>query len=779
MRTLPSQCSLDNRSIIRNVMYKIIFLLIAISSFTLSQENQIRQTGFLEGIVLNAVTKEPIAGATAVLQGTTIGAATDDQGKFKILNIPVGTYGVRVSSVGFEPKVKTDVVIATGKQTKIVVELPESLFEFESVTVTGEYFAKSPDAPISIQTLGAEEIRRLPGGFEDVVRAISILPGVAQVQAGRNDLIVRGGAPSENLFVIDNIEVFNINHFGTQGASGGPLSYVNLDFVNETAFKTGGFGAKYGDKLSSVLTIDLRDGRTDRFGGKATLSASQFGLNLEGPINERGSFLFSARRSYLDFIFKAAGFSFVPEYWDFLGKVNYTITPKDQFTLLSLVVLDDIKYFNDTSEKLYDNSRILGNAQNQFIGGATWRHLLNHGFTTVTLSQTYTRFSFQQHDSLWNPIFRSASDEYETSLRADVVYQIQKETEISFGAVAKYISFASNITLSSFWTNFGQNLSVSSSLDTTALKSAGYVQLVQSLSHNVRLVAGGRIDYFNLFKNNVVFSPRVSLSYTATPLLTFNASIGIYHQAPSYIWLVANPVNRNLTYIRVQQYIAGAEYLLDADVKISVEGYRKNYSAYPVSAVRTYLVMANTGAGFGGSEDGYASFGLDPLLSAGAGTAHGVEFFLQKRLSDVPYYGLISVSYNESRFKALDGISRPNAFDQRWIVNFGGGYILNELWEFAGKFRFATGRPYTPYNTNGTQNVAAYNSERVGINHSLDIRIDRRWNFTNWNLITYIDVQNVYNRKPHDVPLYDERTGKLKESDAIGLLPSIGITAEF
>jgi len=761
-------------------MSKIILTLTFLITLSFSQEQpQQRQTGVLTGVVRHSITKEPIINATVTLQGTTIGAATDIEGTFTINNIPVGTYVVRIFSIGFEPKVKTDVVIAAGKQTKIVVELIESLVEVGAVTVTSEYFTKTPDAPISVQTLAAEEIRRLPGGFEDVVRAISILPGVAQVQAGRNDLIVRGGAPSENLYIIDNIEVANINHFGTQGASGGPLSYINLDFVNETSFKTGGFGAKYGDKLSSVLAIDLREGRTDHIGGKATISASQFGLNIEGPIDSKSSFLFSARRSYLDLIFKAAGFSFVPEYWDFLGKANYKLSSDDQLSFLAIGVLDDIKYFNDTSEKVYDNSRILGNSQNQFVGGVTWRHLFNHGFTTVTLSQTYNGYSYQQNDSLLNPIFRSASDEYETTLRGDVTYQIQRETELTFGVAGKFIGMQSNIILPSFWTNFGQNLSVNALLDTTALKSAAYLQLSHSLTHNFKIIVGGRIDYFNLINDNIVFSPRASVSYMASPVVTLTFSAGKYHQAPSYIWLVANPLNRNLRYISVDQYVAGIEYLLRADVKVSLEGYKKIYSSYPASSLRTYLVLANTGAGFGGSEDGYASFGLDPLVSAGSGIAHGAELFLQKKLSEIPCYGLISISYNESKFTAIDGISRPNSFDQRWIINLGGGYILDEAWEFSGKFRYATGRPYTPYNPDGTQNAALYNTARVGVNHSLDIRIDRRWNFSSWNLITYIDVQNVYNRKPLDVPRFDERTKTIKESDAIGLLPSIGISAEF
>jgi hypothetical protein len=293
------------------------------------------------------------------------------------------------------------------------------------------------------------------------------------------------------------------------------------------------------------------------------------------------------------------------------------------------------------------------------------------------------------------------------------------------------------------------------------------------------MTAGIRADYFNLIRNTVSFSPRVSLSYQANEILTFNFSAGLYHQAPSYIWLVANPKNKDLNFVSVQQYVAGVDYYLRGDVKMSIETYIKTYGDYPASTIRPYLVLANSG-GFGGSQEGFSSFGLDPLASVGTGNSRGIELFLQKKFSEVPCYGLVSVTYNQSNFKALDGIERPFAFDQRWIINVGGGYILDQLWEFSGKFRFATGRPYTPYNPDGTQNTALYNSVRIASNHSLDLRVDRRWNYDTWTLITYIDIQNIYNRKAADVPQFNQRTKKVEQlTNSIGILPSIGISAEW
>jgi hypothetical protein len=759
---------------------RFLWIILPFAAFGLDAQEQ-QQYGSIRGRVFSNATQEPLPSANVVFVGTSLGAAADLEGRFVISRVPVGTYNVRASVIGFSPLVLTDVVVSTVRPAELEFLLVETQLELQQVEVSAEYFRRLPEKPLSTQFQSYEEIRRLPGGLEDVVRAISILPGVAQVQAGRNDLIVRGGAPSENLFVVDNIEVPNINHFGTQGATGGPLSFINLDFVQGTSFSAGGFGARYGDKLSSVLSIDLRDGRQDRLGGKATISASQFGLNLEGPLSQQegiGSFVLSARRSYLDFIFKAAGFGFVPEYWDFLGKASYRLSNADQLSVLGIAALDNVKLFNDTPDKRLSNSRVLGSDQNQYIAGLTWRHLFTAGYGTLSIARTYAEFNYRQYDSLVAPIFSNNSSEDEWSVRGDIVWEVARSSEIAFGAQGKFLRFQSDIFLRPFQSAFGQLLSFDGSYDTTALKAATYAQLSQQIGP-LRVVLGGRVDFFGLIEDRLAFSPRLAATYPISPVTSLSLSLGRYYQAPSTIWLAANPENRKLSPIAVNQYVIGVDHIVRPDTKVSLEGYVKQYFDYPASLARPYLVMANTGAGFGGSEEGFASFGLDPLVSSGQGEAHGVELFIQKKLSEVPCYGTVSISCNVSRFRPLDGIYRPSSFDQRWIINAGGGYILDQRLEFSARFRYATGRPYTPFNPDGTQEAELYNSSRIAPNHSFDLRVDRRWTFERWSLITYVDVQNVYNRKPIDVPRFNPRTGELERVGSIGILPSIGVSAEF
>ncbi|AFH48044.1 TonB-dependent receptor plug [Ignavibacterium album JCM 16511] len=758
--------------------YIKIYLVIFLSSSNIFAQNG---SGEIVGSVIDAVTKQPLIGANVIILGTNFGAATDINGKYSIKNVPAEMYQLRASVIGYINRVKTDVMVQPGKQTQVDFELSPQAIEIENVVVTADYFGKNILEPTSVRNFSYEELRRSPGGFEDVIRALSVLPGVAQADAGRNDLIVRGGAPSENLYLVDGIEVPNINHFGTQGATGGPLSYINLDFVKETSFSTGGFPVLYGDKLSSVLKINLRNGRTDRIGGKATISASQFGLNAEGPLfNDKSSFIFSARRSYLDFIFKSAGFSFVPEYYDVLTKADYKLDNINSFSFLFVSAFDNVNFFNDDEDKRYDNSRILGSDQIQYFTGFSYQRLFSNGFMNLSIGRNYTDYDTQQSDSLLNPIFKNKSKEEENNLRLDVVHKFSSVTEMNFGATARLIEFDADILFPTFVTSFGDSLPITLlNKSENFFKGASYLNFNFLLMSRITTNLGARVDYFNAIKNKLYFSPRFSVSYMLTPITNLNFSTGIYYQAPSYIWLIADEKNRELKNVKVNQYVLGFDHKLNEDALLKVEGFYKDYSNYPTSLVRPYLVLANTGAGFSGSDDNFSSFGLEPLVSSGYGKSRGVELSVQKKLSNTPYYGILSLTYSKTDFTSLDGIERDGTYDQNWIFNISGGYKIDKYWEVSTKFRFASGRPYTPFQFDGSQLVYDYNSRRLKSAHSLDIRVDKRWFFSGWTLITYVDIQNIYNRKNPGGIRWDRREQRVDETSAIGILPSIGISAEF
>jgi hypothetical protein len=752
----------------------LILLLFLFSTVAIAQENTIT----IYGKVVDKFTQQPLPGANVLVINTNFGASTDINGKFEIQNLPPGEYQLRASILSYRSVTKTDIMVMSSFSPEVIFELEEEAIELEDVVVKSDYFETSRLDLISTRGFSNEEIRRSPGGFEDVIRALSVLPGVAQADPGRNDLVVRGGAPSENLYLIDGYKVQNINHFGTQGATGGPLSYINLDFVSSTSFSTGGFSVNNGDKLSSSLAIDLRKGRQDRIGGKATISATQFGLNVEGPIASTSQFIFSARRSYLDFIFKAADFSFVPEYWDILGKADFEIDKNNSLSFLLISAIDNINYFNDTEDQRYDNSSIIGSEQLQYLTGIKYRHLIDNGFINLSLSRNFVDFDTQQRDSLLVPVYINKSKEKENTFNAELTYKLSNKTDITLGGDAKLINFEANILLPTYTTTFGDSL-LTTALDTstTYYKSAVYLNYNTVLFDRFITNLGVRADFFSVLEKSFYFSPRASFSYLLSDITRINFSTGIYYQSPSYLWLVGSPLNTKLKNIQVNQFILGFDHYVSADALIKVEGFYKDYSDYPVSLIRTYLTLANTGAGFG--DENYESFGLEPLTSAGTGKARGVEFSLQKKLSDTPYYGIASLSYSVADYAALDKIDRTGSYDQTWIVSISGGYRFSTEWETSLKFRYSTGRPYTPYNADGTQNVSDYNSIRFPENHSLDLRVDKFWFFSGWSLITYIDIQNIYNRKNITNVRWDVRTQSPEFNEAIGILPSIGISAVF
>ncbi|MCX8011001.1 MAG: TonB-dependent receptor, partial [Ignavibacteria bacterium] len=452
----------------------------------------------------------------------------------------------------------------------------------------------------------------------------------------------------------------------------------------------------------------------------------------------------------------------------------------NSLSYLYVGAFDNVRFFNKTSDQLYENSRILGSNQIQYLTGISFRSLLSNGLWNINLSRTFYDFDTSQRDTTLNYIFLNKSREGENNLSSDIILKLSSSSEINFGGNLKFIRFKGEIKLPNFVSSFGDTLNLSGLNARENFWKAGFFTNYSDLFFaRLRVNLGFRFDYFDAIEEKFVFSPRFSASYLLNDLSEINLSLGIYHQAPSYLWLIASEKNKELKNIRAEQLVLGFSQRLRYDINLKLEGYYKNYKNYPASTTRPYLVLANTGAGFAGSDDNFSSFGLEPLISEGKGFSRGFELLLQKKASEIPHYGIMSLTYSETYFTALDGIQRRGSYDQKWIFNISAGYYFNEKWEASLKFRYSTGKPYTPFNTEGKQSVDDYNSKRLSDNHSLDLRVDRRWNFEKWNLIVYLDVQNIYNRKNVSFVRWDAKEKKVIESRSIGILPSIGICAEL
>jgi outer membrane receptor protein involved in Fe transport len=779
------------RSITDSFIYALLCTLCLVT-LPFSLRSQSTDVGIITGVVMDASTEQPVPGATVRIVGTSRGAISTSMGRFTVRNVEAGVRSLMVTAVGFDTVMMADVVVSTGKPVTLTIRMRSDAIELKGAVVVAEAFRKADQTITSTSLLTSEEVRRAPGVQEDVIRAVALLPGVAVTAAGRNDLAVRGGAPFENLFLVDNIEVPNINHFGSQGSTGGPLSLINVDLVQDVALSTGGFGPKYGDRLSSVTNLTLRDGNREALSGEVNLSTTGFSLIGEGPLGSRGSFFVAVRRSYLDLIFNLAGFGFVPEYWDLTTKVAFDLDDKNSLSFLLIGALDQVK-LNNTADNLYGNSRVAAPSQDQYFSGLTWRHLFAEGFVKTTIGRTYSAFQTIQQDSTGTPVFKADSREGENSMRVDAVWLPSSTMELSGGLIGKYASTLDyDVVVPGYARLDSVGVPAPLAVDTsfTTLKAGLYGQLTMQVVDRLRLSLGGRVDTYNYLAVNTVVSPRLGLTYAINEVMRLSASGGRYFQAPQTIWLIGDPQNvRNLRPLQADQAVLSFEWIPMMDLRVQVETYYKVYDQYPVRLFRPTAVLAPSGFDDINND---IPFGLEPLSNVGTGTAMGVELLVQKKLSaDLPIYGLLSVSVNRTQFEAADSTLRTGAFDTPFIGTLALGWRPDSEWELSGKVRTSQGLPTTPFITTpersaetgfpiGSPDFAYYNQgERLPLFFALDLRVDKRWFFSGWQLITYIDVQNVTGRGNVSGIRYNTQTSAVEQQTSIGVLPSIGINVEF
>jgi hypothetical protein len=751
-----------------------IFLIPILICFSFSQEKR----GSILGKVVDRVTQQPLFEVQVTVIGSELKAQTDNQGQFRFERVPVGSYQLLFERESYRPVVISDVVVETGHAIQKFVEMDLAVIE-EEITVTADYFSKEATSFTSTQNLSYEEIRRMPGAAEDISRVIQAMPGVAASGDMKNDIIVRGGNPSENLFMIDNIQIPNINHFGAQGASGGAIGLVNSDFIHDVNFYAGGFPAALGDKLSSALKIVLREGNRRRFSGDVNLSIAGFGGTFEGPLfSEKGSWMFSLRRSYLELLSGLSlGLTAVPDYWDFQTKIVYDLSQSNQLSILGVGGIDRIKIeeFDDPFVGYYK----VNNRQREYVAGISLKSLWGKkGYSIFSLSRSLNKF-FHDVDDNDGKVYKGDSYEAEETLKFDLEYSLNPKTQIASGLSYKRLKSSYDIFLRGGYGPYGLYQPPKDiQLDLISSKMAAYLQLSHRFHPKIKGTFGIRGDYFD-YVEKFSLSPRLGLSYQISSLHTLNFSYGLYFQSPEYIWLVAHPENSTLDILHAQHLILGWEYLIKKDLKLSIEVFDKRYKSYPVDVNNPFYTLANSGGYFG------PSFYGGKLLSKGTGFARGIEFFLQKKFAR-KLYGLVNYSYSVVKFRALDEVLRPGDYDYRHIFTLITGYKPSDNWEFSIKWRYAGGRPYTPFDEelskesgDGRLDLQQINALRYPPYHRLDLRVDRRFRFNKWNLVVYLDLENAYNRANVYTYIWNDDEEKAATVYQWRIMPVGGFSIEF
>lgn len=794
-----------------------------------------QNTGTIQGNVKDLNTEEPLPYAKVFAEGTQVGAITDFDGNYSI-EIPVGTYTIVVTATGYEPSKKFNVPVNSGNVETVNFGLESATQEIGPVEVVYDEnkIAKTTDmiTPLSVQKLTSVEIESNPGGNFDVSKVVQTLPGVGGSSGGaqRNDIIIRGGAPNENVYYLDGIEIPVLNHFQTQGSSGGAQGILNVSFIEDLKLSSSAFDARYDNALASTFVISQRQGNREKLSGNARVGFTESVLTLEGPMGKKNDFLVSARTSYLDFLFTLIDLPIRPNFSDFQFKTTFRPTNKTTITVLGLGAYDRFNFAptkEDNDETEYLRRSLPFITQWNYTTGVAVKRRVENGFWNLAISRNMFDNQLDQFEDARNgqEEFRNfllKSQEIENKFRFDFNKYVNG-WKYSFGVMGQYVKYNSDLfnkisgaVLDSAGNEIAPPVIIESESAIEFFKYGAFGQVSKEFFAKKLLVSAGVRTDMNSFTDNGnnplnTLSPRISFAYHLNKKWDLTASVGSYYKIPTYTMLgyrdaANNLVNRDLEYIQSDHYVLGTQWLPTKGMRVTVEGFYKEYSNYPVS-VANGISLANQGQEFG-------AVGNENVVSTGDGQTYGFEVFVQQKLVKNIFY-VVSYTYVRSLFSGADGKLIPSAWDSRHLFSstFGWNFGKNKTWKLGLKYRFAGGVPYTPFDLEASQQVYAItgngildfdnvNSERLRAFNQLDFRLDKIVNLKKVSFDFYIDIQNILGFSQETPPYYtfkrnEDNTGfattdgqplEANGSNAIPVLipndqatvtPTIGVIFEF
>lgn len=766
----------------------------------------------IKGVVIDKSTRQPLEFVNVLVVGLGIGASTDVNGNFLITQVPPGIYRLQASFLGYKTELTPEYRV-NHVTPYVQIELEEENASLNEVIVTASPFQKVPESPVSLRVIGLQEIEKAPGANRDISKVVQNYPGVAFSPIGyRNDLIVRGGGPSENRFYLDGVEIPNINHFSTQGASGGPVGLIDADLIRSVKFYSGAFPADKGNALSSVLDFSLRDGDMERNSLKATLGASEVSLSSNGHIGNKTSYLVSVRQSYLQALFKILGLPFLPAYTDASFKIKTRFDSHNELTLLGLGGIDRMKLNLgiEGEDAEYMLSYLPEINQETYTVGGVYRHYSQRHVQSIVLSQSYlnnrnVKYRDNDESSEENLTLRLGSIEQETKLRMENTssWSVWK---VKAGFDLNYSHYKSNEYRKVF-ANALREYDYHTDLSLWRwgmFASVDYAAPDKSFTASMGVRTDGN-NYSDKMKELWrQLSPRLSVSYRLIEGLTLSGHVGLYYQLPSYTALgfkgeEGEYVNRHLDYISVSQESLGLSWTPNENMELSVEGFYKLYGHMPFS-LSDQIPLSCKG-------NDYGTIGNEALSSEAKGRSYGVELMFKWLLTQKLNLSS-SLTIFKSEFKdGEQGSYVPSTWDNRFILNMSGTYNFPKHWSLGAKVSCIGGSPYTPYDVEKSSLVEAwnvqgrayydysrYNQERLPVFGQLDVRVDKTFYLKKCMLGFYLDIQNITASKLRQpdalmstgqienpsAPLSEQRyVMKSIRQESGTLLPTLGITFEY
>jgi hypothetical protein len=721
-----------------NTVKRSLLLLVLVSFLHASAPAVQADRGTVAGFVL-LENNQPAPGASVLLEGTKLGAVVDSDGAFLVGNVPPGNYRLQARLIGYRQPDSTSVAVSAGDTAHVTLRLRQDLIEFNTVVITGSRRQAAEDTRSSVTSLAPRESKILPGAAEDVLRSLQALPGVTSVSDFSSQLVVRGSGPDQNLIMIDGFEVLNPYRLY------GFVSMFNPETISDISLQTGGFAAQYGDRLSAVLDVRNREGRTDSyFGGKINVSLTNLNAIVEGslPIID-GDYLLSFRRTYYDLILgpalKAAklvqGDVALPNFRDFQAKLAFPLNSSHKIILNAVTSRDGVDLVSGTERQRPDSVNVFDQSYNTLIG-ATWQFNPRQNLIAETRLSWYRNRGAGDFDGK----FVDPSQNTGALGRADTVGR----RYFQFGVNYDYVYSKTSFTQSVLWTTGSHALEGGYGIDflrtdyiRTFVYDQGFLNIIEargvvvptdatesvnynrfnfyaqdkiSLTDRLFFQPGLRVDVYPTLERTVYVAPRLNVSFKLDEISTLRAAYGIYYQSPGMDKMdfrnqviYTRDYFRTLVAGRADHYVLGYDRLLTPEWQFKVETYYKRFTSLVVP--QKLQGMEWYTQPLGGNVLNPSNW-THPVLTTGdsltnrpvndaVGESYGIEFMLQKirSLPSDRFTGWVSYAYAFAQ-RDRDGILTPFLFDQRHAANVVGNYRFAERWDVGVRWTVRSGRPY-------------------------------------------------------------------------------------
>ena len=767
----------------------------------------------IQGVLLDADTLQVISQGTVSIISNDLeptSAEPDVNGVFRFRGIPEGVYQLLVESPGYQPSASSEIRVLPGRTAIVNFDLNLTTLT-ETVVVTPGFNTGTTSQPVTITTYDREEIRRAPGSAGDVLRAVDSLPGVSTTGEFAS-FSVRGRGPRDNLILVDGIPFDKVVHFdqsiGEQEDldGGGRFSIFAPNLIQNITFQPGGFAAGFGGKNGSLLELEVAEGNpvTPSFSGRLDLAGWEF--NYDGPsyVSKKTSILFSARAQDFGRLFDLIGQRSIgtPSLEDVILKTSTSINSSHRINLLGIFAPERyVRTIDNVVESdNFENTFLARTAQDSGLFGLNWRWLT--GPSSVWTNTFFYRGSDKRSiqgdsypDLIDNPveertsipmrpeILNSYEGEREVGWRSDFRVVTANANRISAGARITDVRLDYDFRLDADWTRFVFDNNdfrsdpetkyivlrpqfLNSSYRGNEIRTALYADYALTVSDRLTITPGTRWEHDG-FSGESLWSPRFNATFELNSATRLTAATGIFYQHPRFLQLAANPANTRLKNERSTQISFGISRLLTNNVRASVEAYYQSLDRLVIRRSRTTGQANNSGTGH---------------------TA-GLDFLLGRRLLG-KWYGQITYSFQRSKRDDNFGAGVYNSdYHRPHVFNTLFSYDFTDRLSLAGKWRFASGRPTDAFivhaNVLNDDSQLRFSKEITGINigrlpnfHTLNLRMDYLFRINGLNVITFLDIINVYARENVDSLVFQERTGQ-NILRGLGAFPQFGVKLEF